>query len=689
MKRLFSVVALTTVTALGACGTDVVNNPDYGTPPDAGLFNPGAGGGGDGYGSGANVGGDGGVTMPACADPLKRCAQEFTFPFGGETSVELRGDYNPGAWTKGDAMIAGASNTEWKVTVAVPFDKPVQYKFWVNGTTYKTDPAQPIDTATTNNVVKAAACTAFTCDEPPPPPPGVYDWRDSVIYFVFVDRFYRDPVTNLTAKKCGPTAGVDGQGDYYGGNWAGVTSKIKSGYFDDLGVNTLWVTVPFKNADTVSGHGVGGDTHNYSAYHGYWPSDPTKHEDCFGTADDLKALVTAAHVRKLKVIFDYAMVHVHSSSPVFTAHNDWFWPNTGGAGGNCICHSKSGNGFEACTWDDEPQKCWFTDYLPHWNYTNAAARDYSVNAALQLIKDTGVDGYRLDAIKHVDQSWLTQLRSKVTTEIVAAQTPPQRFYMVGETYDFGNRDYIKSFVNPVTKLDGQFDFPLRLNLVKSIIMRQTGYGLDQLATFLDSNDNFYGSDAVMSTFIGNHDIGRIIHMAEDSPRWDEYDNGSKDTAWVNQPQRPTDVKPFERVSNALAVMLTNKGAPLIYYGDEIGLPGAGDPDNRRMMQFADLSAEQKFLYARIKALTAIRAAHPALRRGKRATLASSGNTWLYSMTVPAPDDDTVYVAINRSDTAQMVTGLPSVPMTELLTGTAVTGPSLTIPPRQTRVLVVK
>jgi glycosidase len=519
--------------------------------------------------------------------------------------------------------------------------------------------------------------------EPPPTPPGVFDWRDSMIYFVFVDRFFRDPTTSGAAKKCGPTPGADGPGDYYGGNWAGVTAKIDGGYFNDLGVDTLWVTVPFKNADTVSGHGVGGDTHNYSAYHGYWPLDPTKTEDCFGTAADLGALVSAAHAKGLRVLFDYAMVHVHTSSPIFAQHGDWFWPNSKNGSPDCICKNKGDQG-AYCNWDDDYQRCWFADYLPHWNYTNAAARDFSVAAAIQLAKDTHVDGYRLDAIKHVDDTWLTELRSQLTAQIVPLQTPPQRFYLVGETYVFDNRDFIKSFVAPSAKLDGQFDFPLRLNVVKSIVMRQGGYGLDQLAGFMDSNDGYYGADAVMSTFIGNHDMGRIIHMAEDKPHWDEYDNGSKGDAWGARPGLPASRSPFERVANAYTVLFTTKGAPLVYYGDEIGLPGAGDPDNRRQMQFDNLTADQQFLRDRLKTLTSIRAAHPALRRGSRTTLKASADVWTYQMKTT---DDVVYVAVNRSDAAQTADGLPPGTLKELVTGTTVTGPSLPLPPRQARVLV--
>ena len=113
------------------------------------------------------------------------------------------------------------------------------------------------------------------------------------------------------------------------------------------------------------------------------------------------------------------------------------------------------------------------------------------------------------------------------------------------------------------------------------------------------------------------------------------------------------------MANAFAVILTNKGAPLIYYGDEIGQPGAGDPDNRRMMQWTNLSAAQQGLHDRIAALTAIRAAHPAMRRGARTTLEVTEDLWVYSLaTLPGdPSPDTVYVAINRSDEPARVRGL--------------------------------
>jgi glycosidase len=509
--------------------------------------------------------------------------------------------------------------------------------------------------------------------EPPVPPAGVFDWRDAVIYFVFVDRFFDgNPGNNCNV------GAADGPGNYQGGDWSGVTQKINANYFNDLGVNTLWITVPLQNADTVAGNGTGGDTHKYSAYHGYWPKEPDKPEGCFGTMQELKDLVTAAHAKKLKVLFDYAMVHVHISSTIWAQHQDWFWPNSYN-GGDCICGQN-------CSWDTQYERCWFTDYLPHWNYTNAAARDFSVANAVWWVKETGIDGYRLDAIKHVDTTWLTQVRSQIDAQILAAQTPKQRFYMVGETYDFENRGFIKGFVDPQTKLDGQFDFPLRKRIAEAVLMRKYT-GMNDLAGYMDGNDAFYGSTAVMSTFIGNHDLPRIIHLAEDNPRWTDQGSDGKNLAWSGQPGSPGNRAPYERVANAFGVLLTNKGAPLLYYGDEIGLPGAGDPDNRRFMKWAAPSADEAYLKDRIKKLSDIRTAHPALRRGRRATLGTpSADLWAYSMTTTG---DTVYVAINRGDTDQSTGALPAGALTELVTGATATGPNATIPPRQTRIFVVK
>ena len=682
---------LLAASALPACGSSDPNNKDFGSPPDAAIFNPGLGGN-DPYGYG------GGEPTPfVCPDELKRCGHTFTYPFNGESSVELRGDFGgPETWEKGAPMTK--QGNAWSVDVNVGFGKQVQYKFYVDNAEWKIDPAQPTVTDSnqnTNNVFAGKTCEPAICEEEGQLPPGVFDWRDSVIYFVFVDRFFNaNPGNDCNIP--GVTSTVS-PGDsrpianYHGGDWAGVTAKINEGYFNELGVNTLWVTVPFENPN-VAGRGVGGDQNMYSGYHGYWPEIDRDNpatlvsEGCFGTFAEFKAMVAAAHAKGLKVLIDYAMVHVHSNSAIVGQHPDWFWPNSNGSGGNCICG-------QGCSWDTLPdrERCWFTDYLPHWNYTNAAARDFSVAQAVEWVKQTadatgmGVDGFRADAIKHVDISWLTALRAKIKTDITATQTPPQRFYMVGETYDFGNRDILKAYVDPSTKLDGQFDFPLRRHIVEAVVMRTMN--MSDLASFMNGNDYFYGASAIMSTFIGNHDLPRVIHLADADTGWPSGQGADgKDRAWSNQPGAVNDLAAFERIANGFAVLYTNRGAPLVYYGDEIGLPGAGDPDNRRFMQWSGLTPNQTFLRERIKKLADIRSKHPALRRGTRTTLQADADVWVYNRVTSG---DTVYVAINRSDSAKEINTLPTAALTELVTGQAASGPKASIPPRQTRIFVAQ
>jgi len=694
--------------SLAACGSDQTNQQNYGNPPDAALFDAGSGGnspyGPDG--SGFEAGPQPEAGPPSCPDALKLCGETFSLAYNGETSVELRGDYRAGAWTQGDAMTHAGS--VWTVKVNVPWNQPVAYKFLLNGTTWEADPANPPKpndptNPDGNSIDAPITCANPTCAAPTVPPAGVFDWRDAVIYFAFVDRFLDGDTTN-NCNVPGTEATATSSTNYLGGDWAGITQKITSGYFTDLGVNVLWINVPFKDADDVAGAGVtcngtcSDDGHQYSAYHGYWPSDPTQTESCFGKATELTALVQAAHAKNIKVLFDYAMVHVHTESSVYKQHvNDtpsWFTPP-------CVC----GDTVHGCGNYDN-YNCWFTSYLAHFDFTHAsAARDYSVGAAVSLVSTYGNDAFRLDAIKQVDPSWLAALRPQINSQILAKQKPQQRFYMVGETYDFQNRALIRSFLDSTNKLDGQFDFPLRIRIVEAVLMRSTEplltpddpswsrtapVGMQGLAQFMDSNDAFYPADSVMSTFVGNQDLPRSIHFAEDTlPAW--LNNGTpsatdgKSAAWTGQPATSTNPNAYERLANAFAVLLTNKGAPLLYYGDEIGLPGAGDPDNRRMMAWSGASAAQQGLTARIKALTAIRAAHPAMRRGTRKTLAADADLWVYELTTQAgdPTPDTVYVAINRSDADRTTSALPSG-LTELITSTPASG-TITIPARQTRV----
>jgi len=610
-------------------------------------------------------GGTGGGGPPQCDDSLKRCLREFSYPVGSETSVELRGDFATDGWTNGVPL--SKQGASWAVSIEVPWNVPVQYKFLVDGTNWTTDPVNPKKVPDgvggENSLLDGVTCGDWTCV---PPVTGTFDWRDAVLYFVFVDRFLDGDSTNNGTS----ISGVEPAASYQGGDWAGVRKKIQDGYFTDLGVNVLWLSAPMNNPNQA---GAGTDGHQYSAYHGYWPENLDKTEEHFGTLAELTALVTEAHAAGIRVILDYAMNHVHVSSPVYQQNPGWFWP-VDYNGKKCVCG-------EGCAWEGpEGKRCWFRDYLPDFDFTKSDARNFSVGNAIQWIKDTGIDGFRLDAVKHIEDAWVTDLRSKVTSEIEA--TSGEHFYMVGETFT-GDRDAIKYYVNPTTMLDGQFDFPLRAKIVASLLIRSAP--LTDLATFLDSNDNYYGS-GVMSTFVGNHDVPRSIHFAEDSPLWNNEWADGKDKAWSGLPSVPGGTNAFDRLANAYTLIFTLRGVPLLYYGDEIGMPGGGDPDNRRMMQWGSLSAGQQKLLGHVKKLTAIRDAHPALRRGTRTTLTATNDTLAYKMQYNA---DTAYVLINRGDSAQSVGNLPSGSFTDELGGSSVTGPSVSVPARSSMVLVAK
>ena len=637
-------IALAVATGCGDASVDATNSTGYPPPPPP-PFDAGSGGmGGSGPTTTSGSGGSG-------AQP----------PTGGA------GGSGGGAGRGGSGGASDAS-AEPDIRTDVGMDASVD-----NGSDSRPPP---------NDAGKDAPADNFTADGDGSPP-KTWNWRDGIIYYIFVDRFLDSSAQNncvvpgVSPREIGNEPYSPAQ--YHGGDWAGITAKINDGYFESLGVNALMITSPMTNVGTA-GQGIEGDTHYYSAYHGYWPTsvDPKMPSSCFGSPADLTALVSAAHAKHMKVLFDHTIVHVHVTSDIYAQHPNWFWTNAGQPW--CTC------GTTGCSWEPvggEGLKCWFTNYLPHWNYGVVEARDFAKRMTIDWITQYGIDGLRLDAIKHVEESWLTATRSAINAE-VAPQRPNDPIYLVGETVD-GNVANIAKFVDPATKLDGQFDFPTRAQIVATVL-RRSGQ-MSDLATFMDTNGDAYGPDAVMSTILGTHDMMRVIHHAENTPvGTGEWDDGKGTAAprvagWTTHPNEPTTIEPYERMANGFAVLFTNKGAPLIYYGDEVGLAGAGDPDNRRMMPWSGLAMPQTWLRDRITKLLQIRKAHESTRRGARTTIVANKDVWAYSLTYAS---DTLYVVINRGDTAQSVTlGLGTV--NELIENATVAGSVVSVPARQTRI----
>jgi neopullulanase len=175
---------------------------------------------------------------------------------------------------------------------------------------------------------------------------------------------------------------------------------------------------------------------------------------------------------------------------------------------------------------------------------------------------------------------------------------------------------------------------------------------------------------------------RHVSISETSRR-----RGNGKVAWAGNLTLPEDRGAFARVLLAYTVIMTNPGIPVIYYGDECGMPGANDPDSRRMMQcFGPLSENQLWLQQRLRRLVKIRNEEPALRRGHRQSLEAGQDLYLYRMTGEGYRD--VFVMINRSATDFNAATLPAGEYVDLLNGEDVKAPTVA-PPLTARVLVRK
>lgn len=689
-----AVIALA-LAALAGCvsppgSLDVDAGPGYrrdGSPSP--VFRPPCGG--DGGTSGDAACGDGEVPMPGSdAGPPPPPCNEITFELFAPDAdaVWLSGSFLPttssGGWpttpSEGALELRDDGSGTWTVTHLVePIGRHL-YKFIVTRAgmpvQWIPDPAndarEPDGFGSFNSVIEV--CTS-SCGEL-----GEFDWRDAVMYFVMVDRFRdsdgaRDPVP-------GASDGALASGQYLGGDLEGVIDELP--YLADLGVTAIWLSAPYENRDLAGGALDARDPHQYSAYHGYWPSpDDVRYDASGGLAPgspmprvesrigdevDLHMLVDTAHATTgadghgMKVLFDYVMKHVDVESGLYRAHPDWFIsPVHPCAGGD---------------WDDGywGTRCSFTSYLPSFDYYQPSVRQWSARDALWWATEYGIDGYRLDAIKHVPLEWLRELRDAIDREIPSPAGG--RFYMVGETFTY-SPEGIRPFVDPEEMLDGQFDFPFKEQVCRAVL--RTDAPLSDFAAWMDRNDAFYPRGTIMSPFVGNHDIPRAIHFAN---REFGCTQGSDypinwDPARFRQ---PTDAAPYERLALSYAVMFTSPGIPLIYYGDEIGLAGGGDPDNRRPMIWNDasLNAHQRALRDVVTTLGRIRGQNPVLGRGRRVTVSVDADTWVYRMTgCGSAGASDVTVAINRADAARSVT-VPAGDYEDLVGGGSFAGGSVSL-----------
>jgi glycosidase len=490
-----------------------------------------------------------------------------------------------------------------------------------------------------------------------------FSFTDGTMYFAFTDRFL-DGTPGNTA----PASDVDPRANYEGGDFAGVQQTIESGYFDSLGVRTIWLSPPNANPDH-SEIGLGG--HLYTGYHGYWPTASRDTQKRFGDLDALKSLVKAAHKRGIRVIIDTVLNHVHQEHPYWQMHqNDgWFNPYTIN-GQTCQCGMPGCGNWDATTPDGNhgllPRySCWFEPYMPDLDYENFDALTAMIDDALFWAREVDVDGFRVDAVKHFLLAATVRLRSKLHDEFEHAQP---LFYLVGETFD-GDRGLINSFIGP-NALHAQFDFPIYFNIRSALASYSSSLRTLEQAT--KDSDAVFGS-APMAPFLGNHDVTRFLSEASG-----QLTSDPQGQAWSAPPPAPSTDDAYAKLRLALTFVLTSPGVPLIYYGDEYGQPGAGDPDNRRFMKWSGYSSFEQTTLDTTKKLGAARAELVALQRGTRTTMWIDDDLYVFAR---VSGSDAAVVVINRQfATRTVAVPVPSsVPLAE---GTVLKdrlgGPSVTV-----------
>ena len=488
-------------------------------------------------------------------------------------------------------------------------------------------------------------------------------WESGLLYYVFVDRY-----ANGDNARDGSEGTSSWSTDYDGGDWQGVIDHLDD--LDDLGVTVLWLTAPQDNAQ---GAWDGLCNATYSGYHGYWPVHATGVEEHFGDAAKLHELIDAAHARGMRVMTDWVANHVHVDHPYYTDHPDWFNPL-----------AKCG---DANNWNDIPETCWFDSYLPDIRYYDDGPLVQMVDDAVQWVKAYDLDGFRVDAVKHMPHSVYYNFATRARHEIEHADAGgDEDFYTVGETYT-GDYGLIASYVAP-HELDGQFDFPLYWSIVAAFARGEIGLsnGDGSLAAAFASSQAAFGPN-LMGTFLGNHDVARFLPQATGeigSLYGDSPCGGDGNLRGVDQPE--SDSTPYRKLMLAWSFLLTTEGLPLIYYGDEIGLPGYNDPDNRQMMRFdGDLSGNESMVHAHVRALGQARRTHPAFSMGTRTGWwEGEADFYAYARTT---GDDEVLVLLNRGWGERTVSnglafaGLTASRWEDVLTGEvfSASGDNLTVP----------
>ncbi|WP_225206378.1 alpha-amylase family glycosyl hydrolase [Novosphingobium huizhouense] len=518
------------------------------------------------------------------------------------------------------------------------------------------------------------------------------------VYFVLPDRFEnanpRNDAGGLRGDRLVTGFDPTSKGFYHGGDLKGLIRRLD--YIQGLGATALWVGPVFKNKPVQGPKGQ-----ESAGYHGYWITDFTKVDPHLGTNAEFKALVDAAHARGMKVYMDIIANHTAdviryreglAEGYPYRSRADYPYSRAGGLGGRAINAGFAGDedsspaNFARLT---DPSFA-YTPYVPEgeehakvpdWlngpiHYHNRGNTTFSgessrfgdfvglddlmtespaVRAGMiaiyaKWIEDFGVDGFRIDTARHVDPGfWRAFIPAMLET---ARKRGIANFHIFGEVaHESADNGHIARY----TRRDGYpavLDFAFQ-GSVRAVLGQ--GKGTSVLADLFDGDVLYEGGEAAalaMPTFLGNHDMGRFATLV--------------------RTDRPgiSDKELLDRVALGHVMLMTLRGSPVIYYGDEQGFVGDGNDQDAREDMFASkvasyndnrllgttrTTAQSSFdadhpLYRLIGRLAALRAAHPALARGRQVTRAWSETPGLFAVSRFDPASGAEYlVAFNTSD----------------------------------------
>ncbi|WP_214847536.1 alpha-amylase family glycosyl hydrolase [Exiguobacterium sp. s193] len=380
------------------------------------------------------------------------------------------------------------------------------------------------------------------------------NWEKERMYFIMVDRFENGKTSNdRDVNKDDPKA-------YHGGDLAGVTKRLD--YIKDEGFTSIWLTPIFKNRP--------------NGYHGYWTEDYYKIDPHFGTKEEFKQLVDEAHERDIKVVLDLVVNHLGPNHPLVEKKPDWF-------------HKEQ----PIMNWNNqaEVENNWLFD-LPDFNTENPEVVDYLVDVANYWVDETGIDGYRLDTVRHVPPAFWK-------TFIPAVKEKHPDLFLLGEVFDGDPRriaTYSKLGFDSVT------NFPFYYG-IKDQFARKNG-SAEELDSVYNRDITFNPKAMSLATFIDNHDLKRFITEAKIGGAMDEE----------------------RQLRLALFALYAAPGMPVVYQGTEVAMPGGEDPGNRMMMEFDKNDKMQDY----VKTLNQMRDDYPAFATGKQRLIGKTDHMAVYA-----------------------------------------------------------